>query len=97
MKVIRDLFCLTIVLTMVAMSATAQELKPVPEAPTPDNHPGKSVYWTASGPVYIDQQLDALSRLIFPSNEQKRFQWLSDRILDQLDRQQGSYYSGRFR
>lgn len=58
---------------------------------------GKVVYWTASGPLYVDQQLDALSRLLFPSNDERRFLWLSNRMNEQLDRQQGHSYSIRIR
>lgn len=60
-------------------------------------HSGKVVYWTASGPLYVDQQLDAISRVIFPYNDQRRFFWLSNRMNEQLDRQQGHSYSIRIR
>lgn len=73
----------------------AHEVQSQSEGPTPKHHPGMSIYWTASGPVYFDQQLDAQSRLIFPYNDQQRFQWLTDRTSEQLDRQKGNSYSIR--
>ena len=80
-------------MTAAIFSASAQQLVPNPEGSTQ----GKSVYWTASGAFYVDQQLDALSRLMFPNNDQRRFQWLSDRIIEQQDREKGTSYSLRVR
>jgi len=93
--------CVALIVTAAVISSSAQQILSSSEVqgqsggPTPEHHPGMSIYWTASGPVYFDQQLDAQSRLIFPFNDQKRFQWLTDRMSEQLDRQKGNSYSIR--
>lgn len=94
-----------VILVMTASGSFAQRiLYPAQsEAAAPKQHSGTRaqsgtlVYWTASGPLYIDQQLDALSRLIFPYSDQQRFLWLNNRMEEQLDRQEGRSYSIRIR
>jgi hypothetical protein len=102
---LKSLSASIVVLVMTASVGSAQQILYQGEsgaaAPNRDSaksvHSGKVEYWTASGPFYVDQQLDAQSRLIFPYNDQQRFLWLSNRMNEQLDRQQGNSYSIRIR
>jgi hypothetical protein len=92
---ILDAFSVALILTAAVFPACAQEAQGQAEGPTPEHHPGLSMYWTASGPVYFDQQLDAQSRLIFPYSDEQRFQWLTDRMSEHLDRLGDRSYSVR--
>jgi hypothetical protein len=90
---IAGVLCFSLLIMTSVSTAQTVLIQGQPDDAAPKNNSGKSVYWTASGPFYVDQQLDAVSRLIFPYNDQRRFQWLNDQMNIRLDRQRGNSYS----